>query len=418
MKKSIFIAGLLFLFLGGLTASNGDPVKSKEASNESKSHSNQISFGKGYRITALDSTFHLKIGFRMQSLMTSEWSANNPASTAFSIRRSRLKLDGWALNPDLVFKVELALSNKDLKSTADFGQTGEAPKIILDALVKWKFHDNFQLIFGQGKLPGNRERVVSSQKLQFVDRSSVNSIFNLDREMGIQLHSKFKSGSMVIKPKIALSMGEGRNIIDNNIGGFNYTSRVEFLPMGEFRGKGDYFQSDLAREENPKLALGVTYNVNQGASRQKTTGAFLLDAHGDYLTNDLRTIFVDAIFKYQGFSFFAEYADKAHMMDEGVTLVDASDKMIDVNGDSYYTGHGINFQAGYLLKSNWEIATRFTQVEPDWDKSFTGKKEYTLGLSKYIVGHSLKVQSDFSMIDKASSSDNSFRYRLQFEFGF
>jgi phosphate-selective porin OprO and OprP len=34
---------------------------------------------------------------------------------------------------------------------------------VLDAVAKWNFAENFSLWFGQAKLPGNRERVISSQ---------------------------------------------------------------------------------------------------------------------------------------------------------------------------------------------------------------------------------------------------------------
>jgi hypothetical protein len=380
----------------------------------------QVKFGKGVSILAPDSSLYLKMGFRFQSLFATEGDLNSDSDweSSFLVRRSRLKFDGWAVNPNLVYKVELALSNSDLKSSRDWEQSGEAPKIILDAVLKWKFHKNFTLWAGQTKLPGNRERVVSSQKLQLVDRSQVNSIFNLDRDMGVQLHSKFNVGHAVIKPIVAISLGEGRNITSGNIGGYNYTGRLEFLPNGEFASKGDYFQADLKREPTPKVAFGATLDINKGASRQTQTGRFLIDSDGNYLQNDLQTVLLDAVFKYQGFSMFAEYAERKCLLSKGVSHDDVMEEMLDASGRSYYTGNGIAVQAGYLFKNNWEIASRFTRVTPDWDKSFKANDEYTLGLSKYIVGHSLKVQSDISLIDQTDSNKQSLRYRLQFEFAF
>ncbi|MDF1868465.1 MAG: porin, partial [Saprospiraceae bacterium] len=123
-------------------------------------------------------------------------------------------------------------------TSSDFDQTSGAPKIILGAVVKWKFHKIFTLWAGQTKLPGNRQRVVSSQAMQLVDRSVVNSIFNIDRDIGVHLRGKFKSGKVVVKPIVALSMGEGRNVTSQNIGGLNYTGRLEVLPFGEFASKG------------------------------------------------------------------------------------------------------------------------------------------------------------------------------------
>ena len=64
-----------------------------------------------------------------------------------------------------------------------------------DAVVKYKATKNLEFWFGQTKLPGNRERVISSQALQFVDRSLVNSRFNIDRGSGIQFRSHHKLGN-------------------------------------------------------------------------------------------------------------------------------------------------------------------------------------------------------------------------------
>jgi len=380
-----------------------------------------LKYGKGLRITAADSSMHLKIGFRFQSLFNAERSLidDEEWETNFLIRRSRLKFDGWVHNPNFVYKVELALSNRDLGSSSDWNQTGKAPKIILDAVAKWKFHKNFTLWAGQTKLPGNRERVVSSQKLQFVDRSLVNSIFNIDREMGVQLRSKFRIGKAVLKPMASLSLGEGRNTTVANIGGYHYVGRVELLPFGEFESKGDYFEGDLKREAKPRLAIGASLSHNVGSAKQKTTGKYLVDADGNYMTHNLNTVFVDMMFKYNGFSFMAEYANKA-VTDFPPFNSDFNERaqLVDANNRSYYTGAGINAQFSYLLKNNFEIATRYTQLIPDSEVSFTGIKEYTLGLSKYVVGHNLKVQGDVSLIDKDGQSDNTLRYRLQLEVAF
>ena len=376
----------------------------------------ELKFGKGLQVLAADSSMALKIGFRFQSLFNSERSLEDGSDweTNFLIRRARLKFDGWAFNPNFVYKVELALSNRDLSSSSDFDVTSGAPKIILDAVAKWKFHKHFTLWVGQTKLPGNRERVVSSQKLQFVDRSIVNSTFTIDREMGVQLRGKFKSGNMVIKPMASLSFGEGRNITTSNIGGSRYVGRVEFLPFGEFTSKGDYFEGDLKRENSHKLAIGASYSYNNGMSRQKTTGRFLVDDEGNFLENNLETFFIDMIYKYQGFSLMGEYADNRVV---GLDS-DSRESLIDANGRSYFTGQGINTQISYLFQNNIELATRYSRIMPDTEVSFRGVNEYTFGLSKYVVGHSLKVQADVSLIDETGVSNNTLRYRLQTEFAF
>ena len=62
-----------------------------------------------------------------------------------------------------------------------------------------------------------------------------------------------------------MAQGEGRNITTGNLGGHQYTARVELFPFGKFESKGDYRGSDLKFEEKPKLAFGFTYDFNNDA---------------------------------------------------------------------------------------------------------------------------------------------------------
>lgn len=390
MKK---IKLILFLTIFGLQITNAQDI------------TNNI-FGKGILVYAKDSSFYMKISTRFQTLYdgslnldTEDW------SDQLLIRRARLKFEGFAYSPKLKYKIELGLSNRDTRS-GQIPQSGNTANIILDAVLKWNFAQNWELWFGQTKLPGNRERVISSQKLQFVDRSLVNSRFNIDRDLGLQLHHKDKIGNMIIRETVAISMGEGRDIIVDNRGGYDYTARIELFPFGEFQGKGAYFGSDLEREETPKLAVGSTFDFNDGARRQRgQLGSFITDLQGNEFINDLRTIFVDAMFKYQGLSLMAEYANKSAANE--------------IPGTGWGTGEGFVIQSGYLFPNNFEVAARFTTIEPD-DLVFSTineETEYTLGLSRYIVGHNLKVQSDISLVDR-ELSDNDLRFRFQVELSF
>ncbi|MBK7343628.1 MAG: FmdC precursor [Saprospiraceae bacterium] len=381
----------------------------------------KLQLGKGLQIMAADSSMSMKMSFRMQSLFETERDLNSDSewATSFLVRRSRLKFDGFAFHPSLIYKVELALSNRDLSTSSDLSQTSGAPKIILDAAIKWAINDHFELWAGQTQLPGNRERVVSSQNMQLVDRSRVNSLFNIDRDMGLQLYSSFKAGNMVIKPIIAWALGEGRNLSIDNEGGFEYVGRLEFLPLGEFTGKGDYTQTDFAREVKPKASFGATYSFNEGTPRQSATGRFLIDSTGSYFHHDLKTILVDGIFKYRGFSLLSEYAYRTVTdMDIPDEPADYPVELIDDNNRTYTTGYGIMVQSGYLFKNNWEVACRYTYVKPDAGQSFNETTEYTLGVSKYFVGNSLKIQSDISLSESPGMSDPNLKYRLQMELAF
>ena len=64
---------------------------------------------------------------------------------------------------------------------------------------------------------------------------------------------------------ISCSQGEGRNLVQDNLGGYQWTSRIELLPFGKFQSKGDYSCGDLKREDKPKLSIAATYDFNDRA---------------------------------------------------------------------------------------------------------------------------------------------------------
>lgn len=373
------------------------------------------SLGNGISFTAADSSVSVKMSARIQNLLVVEQSLTPTGATDVSAmtRRARFKFDGFAISPALEYKIELGLSNRDISATDDSRIVSNAPKIIYDAVLKYEFMKGTSLWFGQTKLPGNRERVISSQKLQFVDRSLVNSRFNIDRDFGIQLHSSMTLGQAVIKPIVSLSLGEGRNVTVDNHGGFNYTGRVEFLPFGEFINEGDYFSSDLEREQEPKLSLGVTADYNQGTIRQGgQLGDIMIDTSGNFVEADLLTFFADVMFKYRGLSVLAEAAYRESSRE---TFADAA-------GNAYNQGFGYTAQAGYLFTNNIEVAGRYTRTAPNTGSasSIAHEEQYTLGVSKFFKGHNLKLQGDLTYERNLNSTfaNENLIFRLQTELSF
>jgi len=375
------------------------------------------SFGKGLiNFVAKDSSFSVKFAPRFQVRSMSSWDHNGNQYGSpdhnFIVRRARLKFDGFAYSPKLKYKLELGLSNRDISGANDFNRN--TPRYILDAVIMWNFSGNWELWAGQTKLPGNVERVVSSANLQLVDRSLLNSRFNIDRDLGVQLrHETNLGGDFLMREKFAVSQGEGRNVTEGNEGGLQYTARLEFLPFGTFKSKGDYSQSDLKREAKPKLMLGFTYNYNQGAVRERGfAGDYMIRTDGSIYETDQTTIFADAMLKYNGFSFMGEYA-KRTADDEIATELDG----LTPTGDLVLTGNALNLQAGYLFKSNYEIAARFTTLEYENVTGALPTEQYTLGVNKFVVGHKLKVQSDISYTTLDGNDDN-ITFRLGFDIHF
>ncbi|MFA7327280.1 MAG: porin [Candidatus Kapaibacterium sp.] len=361
------------------------------------------SFGKGINIMADDSSASMKVNVRIQNLFEAGYDDFlQKTNTKFMVRRQRLKFSGHVVDKDLRYKLELGFSNRDQGNsrTGQFGSDGS--NIVLDAVVKYYLFEDFDIWFGQTKLPGNRERVISSGDMQFVDRSLLNSNLNIDRDAGIQIRYKFGT-DFVVKPTFAFTTGEGRNITADNAGGFAYTFHTDILPFGDF---DDYVSSDHSFNENHKLAIGAAFSFNDATDRQGgQIGNFVFDTAGGVVHNDMFAYFADLHYKYNGISIMAEVARKN------------VDKELNNITKKFITGDAVNFQIGYLFRNYWELAARYSYVKPDNSFSDIDElAEYTFGISKYLSKHKLKIQSDLSYFDNFGlAGEDDFRYRFQIE---
>jgi hypothetical protein len=291
----------------------------------------------------------------------------------------------------------------------DGANTGE-PSIIRDAMIIYSLSNRFSIGLGQSKLPGNRQRVTSSGDQQFVDRSIVNSTFNIDRDFGIQAYYNNYINKFYYVIRGAVTSGEGRNVTASSTG-LAYTGRLELLPFGPFTDGGDYFESDLSREPKPKVSLGITYSENLNTTRSGgQTGVFL------YETRDILTRMIDFLYKHQGWSFASEFIHRN------------TDNPITENADGdvryVYKGHGENYQLSYLWKKNYELAGRYSHVIPtdELQELSPVQREYTLAASKYIKGHRLKLQTDVSYLYRewlqgANPDTDAWQWRFQIEAG-
>lgn len=373
-------------------------------------------FGKGIlNITGKDSTWSMNFTTRFQLLGSATWQKNEIGNTDynsnFSVRRARLKFKGFAFTKKLTYKLEIGLANQDIDGASYY--TDYTDKFIQDAYVQWNFYKNLSLRGGQAKLPGNVERLVSSGSLQFVDRSLLNAEFSIGRDIGLQLFNEhYLTPTFLIREKFAFSQGDGRNVTVGNMGGYQYTGRVEFLPLGAFKNDNEIKGSALEREDDPKLMVSVAYDFNDDSVRtQSNSGDFMEIEDGLYQT-DISTLFADVVFKYKNISFLAEYASRT--ADDPIAV----DQQNIPTGDVVQSGSAFNVQGGYLLDSNWEVSGRFTNLNFDaLVQSTTEEQQYTLGVSKYIVGHNLKLQTDISYATYADQN-NSVTARLQLELQF
>lgn len=385
----------------------------KKSKSKSSPHFN---FKNGLGFSTPDSSYSLNIRFRMQNrflmntkddehLETGSWEAR--------VRRCRLSFTGHVLNPKWNYYLQLSFSRGDMDwNDTEASTQNTSPNVVRDAMIFYKPVKNLQFAFGQGKLPGNRQRVVSSGSLQFYDRSIVNANFTPDRDFGFFANYKAHLGStFLVLTKLAVTSGEGRNSVSSNTG-LAYTGRVELLPLGAFTDGGDYFEGDIAREEKPKISIAGGYHFNDLAVR--TAGQLGKDL---LATRSFNVYMADFVFKYKGFALSSEYIRR-----------DTEDSPLVLGSDKKYrtilTGDGINNQLSYCFKNMFEVALRHSLVTPHKDlySKVRENEQYGLGVTKYLNKHKLKVQGNIFYnrerdLSKQENHNNYFFAVFQIEFG-
>lgn len=354
-----------------------------------------VSFGR-------DSVFQINMRFRMQNRFGYLSMLDNLEEQGFEmrVRRLRFRIDGFLYSRKLSYYIQLSFSRGDL----DVGE-GNTPNILRDAMIYYHLNKNFYLGFGQSKLPGNRQRVVSSGNLQMPERSIANQLFNIDRDYGVFAYLNVPIGKPVLKFKGALTSGEGRNAVFSN-SGLAYTGRLEFLPLGKFENNGDYSEGDLEYEETLKIALASTYSYNQRAVRSGGQLGFTLDR-----PVDIQSIFIDMMMKYRGWAFMAEYFDKR------LKNINAESVLI----NSVYHGNGFNLQLSKTFQSKYEVGIRYAAAYSR-NSQLSNFNTRGIGFGRYLNGHRVKFQT-FIGLDNRSESNVNFRLhnrinaQIQIEFG-
>jgi hypothetical protein len=361
--------------------------------------------GKGVGLVTADSSFSLNYQFRIQNRATFVSNSDNvaePESFEFRVRRLRMKFEGFAYDPRLTYYIQLSFSRGDMDWRGpDDGTVNSSPNVVRDAMIFYNPTQDLKLGFGQTKLPGNRQRVVSSGDQQFADRSIVNATFNIDRDFGFFAH--YTQNYFILRG--ALTSGEGRNSLNSNKG-LAYTGRVELLPLGKFAGTNDYIEGDLEREPKPKISLAMTYSLNDLALRQ--AGQLGNDL---YAPRSIKNLEFDALFKYNGWAWYNEYMKRETADPITVSSTDPTRTRF------IYAGVGYLTQLSYLFTNNIELAGRYTTTIPDkslYDNvqfpslNETQLKQVEVGITKYFVGHRVKVQGNLIYGERIDMNTKSF----------
>jgi phosphate-selective porin OprO/OprP len=406
MKKLLLISALLV----SISISAQITIEQTKHDNDIKlSALPYYSFGKGIGMTSPDSIFQMNIRFRMQNRATYLDEDGEAGAYDGQVRRLRLRFDGYVGNPKFLYAIQLSFAPGDVGEVKE----GENINIIRDAVVFYRPNKNWNISFGQTKLPGNRQRVNSSGGLQLTDRTINNAKFTIDRDFGFQVHNmnEFKD-KFSYNFKAALSGGEGRNQTGKADDGVAVTGKIELMPLGAFSKDGTYFEGDILREKKPKLLLSGAFQQNNHA--QRTQGQLGNDL---FERRTMKSVLLDAMFKYNGWAAMMSYMSRT--TNENAVTINPED----VTESNYvFVGNGFDYQASYNTKSNYEFIARYSiqNVGNDIAALAPNVREYSLGVTKYIWEHAFKLQAEVNY-DTLNyfdgSSKNNWYVRFQVEIG-
>jgi hypothetical protein len=375
--------------------------------------------GKGLHLESEDGAFAIETRLRAQMLYTMEGEEGERLGQSFELRRARLQFAGHVFGKHNEFKAELALSPSDV-GMRDNSLPQTSP--LLDFYFQFNQIENLNFRVGQYKVPYSRQRVVSSGDLRLVDRSIVNSEFNLDRDIGFDFRSENFLGVELLRYYAGVYVGEGRNTNALRDFGMMYLGRIEFLPFGDFK---DYSEGDLSISKTPKLSIGVAYGfIEHAGKNQGILGSSPVDGG----TTNVHNFDADLVIRLMGLSIEGELAYRSGRRRPGSERSDVNDTPDDGSDDVLLieaprNGWGLVGQAGYLVPGTvFEVVARGAMNRATNASSMIERNEYGLGLNYYFAGHPLKLQLDlFRLGAKAPGADQfswDDRLRVQLQAGF
>lgn len=312
----------------------------------------------GLYVQSDDGNFTLKTNIQVQP----QWQLVKTAAGKFStfqVRRGRVIWSGHAVNPRLTYKLQFEAVGGEGDTVMDAAAQGGPT--LRDAYLNYALRPEFQIWFGQGKVPFNREELTSSSKLQFVDRSVSNESFTFARDLGLQLHGVV-ADQRVEWAVFAFNDGVNRNRRNSN-DEFLLGARAVWHVLGHH----GYAMSDVDQSAAPQLAWGVAGNYNRLGVGEAASGA----------EATVYAATTDVAFKWAGWS--------AHI--EGHWLKDATSRQ---------TVYGGLAQFGYfIMPEHLEVVARGAAVLP---KGATKGYEFGGGVNYFFQGHRLKIQTDYAFL--------------------
>ncbi|MEJ2232108.1 MAG: porin, partial [Nitrospirales bacterium] len=352
----------------------------------------------------------------------SDFQDDGEKESSFELRRVRMKIGGHGYQPWIKYYFEL-----DLQSTSNAGGSPGDTRLIdwrID-LSKFKW---LQLRVGQWKINYNRERVDSSGKQQFVERSIVTSTFTIDRQMGAMLYGHLAPGTLLdSRYYVGVWNGSGRAEA-NDDANMMYMGRYQWNFLGRDLA---WEQSDTTYHQQPAgSAAFAAYTTVGKCTRWSSSGCGTLgfpNSAGMPYTSDsaatdgqyrVQGMMEEFAFKWRGLSIQHEYHWK-----------EVKDDEIPQGAPGYKTNlMGSYAQIGYfphylipVIPKPLEIAFRYAFVDPNVSAKNDKLSAYSTAINWFFAGHRNKLTIDgtwFTLAQPVGKDQNEQQIRLQWDVSF
>ncbi|MEK9629655.1 MAG: porin [Nitrospinota bacterium] len=378
---------------------------------------------KGFHFESEDGDFSTNLQWRAQmrfssgnrSDPTEESDFSGPRTVQdFELRRVRMKIGGHGYKY-VKYYFEIDLQPSRSVSAAAANSSGR----VIDWRIDVQPYEWFGFRVGQWKINYNRERVDSSGRQTFVERSIVNREFTIDRQVGVMVKGRLNKGTAAdFRYYAGIFNGEGRSV-QNNSDSMMKMARLQWNPLGRDL---KWRQSDVERHEKPTLSIAGAWAGNKGScSRWSSSGCGGLDGLAVDTTNteryDINQYLAEVAYKYQGFSLQSEYHWK--IIDDAETLENHEMEGMYVN-----VGYFFN-EINAAIPEELELAFRYAFVdEPNSTRTIQENKrqEFTWAANYFIAGHGNKITADFSYLTlddrRLDDKFDETRFRLQWDISF
>lgn len=358
--------------------------------------------GRGVVFRTPDNLFEASLGFNLQMRFTRsdlDTTAGVVDTHEFRVRRFKLCLSGFALDPRLTWRFQAAF-----ESTA-------ANRVLDDAWLNWKFSNAASVQGGEYKTPFARDELYNDGFIQFPERALATDAFKPSRDIGVMAAGSFLHDQFAYQAGVF--GGDGQNALRASDHVMPML-RLLWNPIGTM-GQGE---ADVQDHKGPALSLGVAGFHN---TLQKISDTAFESLALNYLgpvgwlgrnaklfhTSEHVSIKSGALegqLKWRGLSVQGEYfVGQARGEDSGVRLY----------------SYGFYGQAGFfILPTRLDVATRYSLVDYNRDVAGDSVSAVSAVTTYYFRRHSLKVLFDYTRTHRqrgaqGPANDQAFRIQAQ-----